>query len=310
MAGDKEAAFATLYHILETMSRLTAPFTPFMAESMYRNLVCSVDPDAPISVHLTDFPTYDAGMIDEALEAHMKDLLDVVVLGRSCRNESGMKVRQPLAKMIVSGVTLPQDLCALAEDELNVKEVAFTDDTTAFMTYQLKPQMRTLGKKYGKLLRAIGEKLATFDGNEVVANFEAGNTLTFELEGTQVELEKDDVLTSPMKKPGYVVATDHDVTVALDTNLTDALIAEGFAREVVSKLQTMRKEAGFEVTDRILVTVKTADEKLAAIVAENAETIKRGVLALEVAAGEAPEGAYVKDWSINGVDATLSVRRA
>ena len=310
MAGDKEAAFATLYHILETMSRLTAPFTPFMAESMYRNLVCSVDPDAPISVHLTDFPTYDAGMIDEALEAHMKDLLDVVVLGRSCRNESGMKVRQPLAKMIVSGVTLPQDLCALAEDELNVKEVAFTDDTTAFMTYQLKPQMRTLGKKYGKLLKAIGEKLATLDGNEVVANFEAGNTLTFELEGTQVELEKDDVLTAPMKKPGYVVATDHDVTVALDTNLTDALIAEGFAREVVSKLQTMRKEAGFEVTDRILVTVKTADEKLAAIVAENAETIKRGVLALEVAAGEAPEGAYVKDWSINGVDATLSVRRA
>ena len=310
MAGDKEAAFATLYHILETMSRLTAPFTPFMAESMYRNLVCSVDPDAPISVHLTDFPTYDAGMIDEALEAHMKDLLDVVVLGRSCRNESGMKVRQPLAKMIVSGVTLPQDLCALAEDELNVKDVAFTDDTTAFMTYQLKPQMRTLGKKYGKLLKAIGEKLATLDGNEVVANFEAGNTLTFELEGTQVELEKDDVLTAPMKKPGYVVATDHDVTVALDTNLTDALIAEGFAREVVSKLQTMRKEAGFEVTDRILVTVKTADEKLAAIVAENAETIKRGVLALEVAAGEAPEGAYVKDWSINGVDATLSVRRA
>ena len=310
MAGDKEAAFATLYHILETMSRLTAPFTPFMAESMYRNLVCSVNPDAPVSVHMTDFPVCDAAMIDEELEAHMKDLLDVVVLGRSCRSESGLKVRQPLSRMIVSGVTLPQEFCALAEDELNVKDAAFTDDTTAFMTYQLKPQMRTLGKKYGKLLKAIGEKLSTLDGNEVVANFEAGNTLTFELDGVAVELEKDDVLTAPMKKPGYVVATDHDVTVALDTNLNDALIAEGFAREVVSKLQTMRKEAGFEVTDRILVTAKTADEKLASIIADNAETIARGVLALEVTAGDAPEGAYVKDWSINGVDATLSVRRA
>ena len=240
----------------------------------------------------------------------MKDLLDVVVLGRSCRSESGLKVRQPLSRMIVSGATLPADLCALAEDELNVKTVDFTDDTTAFMTYQLKPQMRTLGKKYGKLLRAIGEKLNTLDGNEVVAGFEAGRTLTFELDGTMVELEKDDVLTAPMKKPGYVVATDHGLTVALDTNLTDALIAEGFAREVISKLQTMRKEAGFEVTDRILVTVKTADAQLAAIVAENAGAIKAGVLALEVTAGDAPDGAYAKDWSINGVDATLSVRKA
>ena len=310
MAGDKEAAFATLYHILETMSRLTAPFTPFMAESMYRNLVCSVDPTAPISVHLTDFPVCDEGMINPELEENMRALLDVVIQGRAARAESGLKVRQPLAKMIVSGVTLPQDLCALAADELNVKAVEFTDDTTAFMTYQLKPQMRTLGKKYGKLLRAIGEKLNTLDGNEVVKNFEAGNVLTFELDGTQVVLEKDDVLTAPMKKPGYVVATDRDVTVALDTNLNDALIAEGFAREVISKLQTMRKEAGFEVTDRILVTVKTADEKLAAIVTENTETIKAGVLALDVALADAAEGAYTKDWSINGVDATLSVRKA
>ena len=310
MAGDKEAAFATLYHILETMARLTAPFTPFMAENMYRNLVCSVNPDAPISVHLTDFPGYDESMIDAELEENMKKLLDVVIQGRAARAESGMKVRQPLSKMIVSGAEFPQDLCELAEDELNVKAVEFTNDTTAFMTYQLKPQMRTLGRKYGKLLKAIGEKLATLDGNEVVKNFEAGNLLTFELEGTQVELEKDDVLTSPMKKPGYVVATDRDVTVALDTNLTDELVAEGFAREVVSKLQTMRKEAGFEVTDRILVTVKTADEKLAAIVSQNVEAIKNGVLALEVVLGDAAEGAYVKDWSINGVDATLSVRKA
>ena len=215
-----------------------------------------------------------------------------------------------LSRMIVSGATLPQDFCALAEDELNVKDAVFTDDTTAFMTYQLKPQMRTLGKKYGKLLKAIGEKLATLDGNAVVAGFEKGEMLRFELDGTMIELEKDDVLTAPMKKPGYVVATDRGVTVALDTNLTEALIAEGFAREVISKLQTMRKEAGFEVVDRIHVTVKTADEKLAQIVEANADAIERGVLALDVTLGDAPEGAYVRDWSINGVDATLSVAKA
>ena len=310
MAGDKEAAFATLYHVLETMSRLTAPFTPFMAENMYRNLVCSVDKDAPISVHMTDFPVCDEAYINAELEGHMRDLLEVVVLGRSCRSESGLKVRQPLSRMIVSGATLPQDFCALAEDELNVKDAVFTDDTTAFMTYQLKPQMRTLGKKYGKLLKAIGEKLATLDGNAVVAGFEKGELLRFELDGTMIELEKDDVLTAPMKKPGYVVATDRGVTVALDTNLTEALIAEGFAREVISKLQTMRKEAGFEVVDRIHVTVKTADEKLAQIVEANADAIERGVLALDVTLGGAPEGAYVRDWSINGVDATLSVAKA
>ena len=310
MAGDKEAAFATLYHVLETMSRLTAPFTPFMAENMYRNLVCSVDKDAPISVHMTDFPVCDETYISAELEGHMRDLLEVVVLGRSCRSESGLKVRQPLSRMIVSGATLPQDFCALAEDELNVKDAVFTDDTTAFMTYQLKPQMRTLGKKYGKLLKAIGEKLATLDGNAVVAGFEKGELLRFELDGTMIELEKDDVLTAPMKKPGYVVATDRGVTVALDTNLTEALIAEGFAREVISKLQTMRKEAGFEVVDRIHVTVKTADEKLAQIVEANADAIERGVLALDVTLSDAPEGAYVRDWSINGVDATLSVAKA
>ncbi len=310
MAGDKEAAFATLYHVLETMSRLTAPFTPFMAENMYRNLVCSVDKDAPISVHMTDFPVCDETYISAELEQHMRDLLEVVVLGRSCRSESGLKVRQPLSRMIVSGATLPQDFCALAEDELNVKDAVFTDDTTAFMTYQLKPQMRTLGKKYGKLLKAIGEKLATLDGNAVVAGYEKGELLRFELDGTMIELEKDDVLTAPMKKPGYVVATDRGVTVALDTNLTEALIAEGFAREVISKLQTMRKEAGFEVVDRIHVTVKTADEKLAQIVEANADAIERGVLALDVTLGDAPEGAYVRDWSINGVDATLSVAKA
>ena len=210
----------------------------------------------------------------------------------------------------MKGTEFDQAFRELAEDELNVKNVVFTEDARAFTTYNLKPQMRTLGPKYGKLLGGIRTALQGMDGNDVVDTFARGETLKFDVNGTPVELEKDDVLTAPMKKPGYVVATDRGVTVALDTNLTEDLIAEGFAREVISKLQTMRKEAGFEVVDRIHVTVKTADEKLAQIVAQNAEAIERGVLALDVKLGDAPEGAYVRDWSINGVDATLSVLKA
>ncbi len=308
MAGDKEAAFATLYHVLETMSRLTAPFTPFMAESMYQNLVCSVNPDAPESVHLTDFPVADPAMIDPEMEAHMKDLLAVVVQGRAARAESGLKVRQPLSRMIVSGVTLPEAYSALAGDELNVKSVEFTDDTTAFMTYSLKPQMRTLGKKYGKLLRSIGEKLTTLDGNEVVALLESGKALTFELEGTAVELMSEDVLTAPIRKPGYVVSSEKEVTVALDTNLTPELIAEGYAREIVSKVQTMRKESGLEVTDRIRVGVQTDSAALQEAIALYRDNICRGVLATDLTCA-ALEGEG-REWNINGVQATLFVVRA
>ena len=307
MAGDKEAAFATLYHILETMCRLTAPFTPFMAESMYRNLVCSVDKTAPISVHLTDFPKADESMIDPELEAHMKDLLDVVVLGRACRSEGNLKVRQPLARMIVSGRQLPQEFCALAEDELNVKDVTFTEDTRDFMTYQLKPQMRTLGKKYGRLLKAIGEHLQTLDGNEVVDGFAAGKTLRFTLDGTEVELLEEDVLTAPIRKSGYVVSTDKDVTVALDTTLTSELIAEGYAREVISKVQTMRKEAGFEVTDRISLSLSTGSDALKEAVKAYEQEIARGVLALSVSVEENVDG---KAWKINDADAVISVKKA
>ena len=277
-----------------------------MAESMYRNLVCSIDKDAPISVHMTDFPVCDERYINTELEQHMRDLLEVVVLGRSCRSESGLKVRQPLSRMIVSGATLPQDLCALAEDELNVKDAVFTDDTTAFMTYQLKPQMRTLGKKYGKLLKAIGEKLATLDGNEVVAGFEKGELLRFELEGTMVELEKDDVLTAPMKKPGYVVATDRGVTVALDTALTKELVEEGVERELISKIQTMRKEAGFNVTDHINVTVK-GSEKVVDIALSKKADIAGDTLADGIAVAE-PKG-YTKEWDINGEKVTIGVEK-
>ncbi len=309
MAGDKEAAFITLYTVLETLSRLIAPFVPFMAESIYRNLVCSVNPDAPISVHLCDYPSCDVSRIDPALEAHMADLLEVVQLGRACRAAANMKVRQPAAALYVRGANLPEAFVELVEDELNVKAVRFTDDTRAFTTYKLKPQMRALGPRYGKLLGKIGQHLQTLDGNDVVDAFNAGETVRFELDGVQVELAQSDVLTEPSQKPGFVAETDKGVTVVLDTNLTPALVEEGFAREVVSKLQTMRKEAGFDVTDRICVTCE-AGEKLAAIVGRNRESIAAGVLARSIDLGPAPEGAYAKEWSINGESATLSVRRA
>ena len=311
MEQDKINAYMTLYTALVTVAKAAAPMIPFMTEQIYQNLVRKIDKTAPESVHLCDFPTVDTAMIDEKLEEDMKEVLEIVVMGRACRNTANIKNRQPIGTMFVKADKQLSDFYQeIIEDELNVKKVVFTDDVRDFTAYTFKPQLRTLGKKYGKLLKAIGEKLATLDGNEVVAGFEKGELLRFELEGTMVELEKDDVLTAPMKKPGYVVATDRGVTVALDTNLTEDLIAEGFAREVISKLQTMRKEAGFEVVDRIHVTVKTADEKLAQIVAQNAEAIERGVLALDVKLGDAPEGAYVRDWSINGVDATLSVLKA
>lgn len=308
MAGDKEAAFATLYTVLESLSRLIAPFTPFLAETMYRNLVCSVQAGAPISVHLCAYPAYDARCIDPELEQHMAALLQVVQLGRTCRSGANRKVRQPLPALYVRGATMPEIFSALVADELNVKHVRFTEDTRPFTTYQLKPQMRTLGPRYGKLLGKIGAYLSTLDGNDVVDVFERGETLAFALEDTAVELSKDDVLTEPTQRPGFVAEMDRGVTVVLDTNLTPELIAEGLAREVISKLQTMRKEADFEVTDHIQVGF-VADVELVRIILQYAGQISAAVLAdaLEPTHGE--EGSYTKEWNINGLRAVLSIAR-
>ena len=307
MAGDKEAAFATLYHVLVTLAQVIAPFVPFISEEIWQDLVVNNVPGAVESVHLSDYPVADESKIDPAMEEQMEALRRVVTLGLSCRNSASLKVRQPLQHLYVKGAAFSADYQALCEDELNVKEVIFTEDARAFTTYQLKPQMRTLGKKYGKLLGRIGEQLKTMDGNEVVDAFARGETLTFQIEGTDIVLEKDDVLTAPMQKPGFVSLEDRGVTVVLDTALTDALIAEGYAREVVSKLQNMRKDAGFEVTDRIAVWY-TCGDKLAAAIAEGAEMIKAGTLAAELTRGEAPKGAVKAEWSINGEKATLAVR--
>ena len=308
MAGDKEAAFATLYHTLKVLSQILAPFTPFMAEEIWQNLVVGKLDNAPDSVHLSTFPEADMKYVNTDMEQQMEALLEVVTLGRSCRNLASLKVRQPLSCLYVKGASFSEEYVNLCRDELNVREVRFTEDARAFTTYQLKPQMRTLGPRYGKLLKAIGETLAAADGNEVVDAFERGETVHFTVNGTDVELSKDDVLTSPMQKPGFMAQEDRGVTVVLDTNLTPALISEGFAREVISKIQTQRKDSGFEVTDRIQICMECSD-KLWDAVTENQDMILRATLGLSLERGACPEDWKRAEWNVNGEDAVIGLKQ-
>ena len=308
MEGSKEAAFATLYHVLVTLCKLLAPYTPFMAENMYQNLVRTAYEDAPESVHFCDFPAYEAKYVDTELEKNMEALLEVIQAGRACRNVANMKIRQPAAALYVKGVSFPEDFAALARDELNVKAVKFVDDAREFTTYSLKPQLRTLGKKYGKLLNGIREALAAMDGNEVVDAFARGELVKFDVDGSEVVLEEVDVLTSPAQKPGFVAQTDGGVTVVLDTNLTGDLIREGYAREIISKVQTMRKDSGFDVTDRVHIAIECG-ETLKNAVEEAKEDILRATLGVDIA-DIAAEGVEWKDWNINGEDAKIAVWRA
>ena len=309
MGGDKEAAFATLYHVLVTFAKLCAPFIPFLAEEIYQNLVVNNVPGAPESVHLCDFPVADKSKVDADIEEQMDALVEAIQLGRACRNTANLKVRQPVQKLYVKGAKFEKAYQELCEDELNVKEVIFTDDARAFTTYQLKPQMRTLGPKYGKLLGKIGQKLAELDGNDVVDAFEKGEEVSFMIDDTEVKLNKDDVLTTPMNKPGFIAAEDRGVTVVLDTNLSDELIREGYAREVISKVQTMRKDAGFEVTDRISLYYE-GDDELAGALDAYKDMIGRTTLATAIARGTAPEGFVSQQWDINGKKAELGIAKA
>ena len=309
MTEDKTAAYMTLYTVLVTMAKLTAPFTPFMAESIYQNLVRKVDADAPESVHLCDFPVCDEKAIDKALEDDMEVVLKAVNLGRAARNSANLKIRQPLAAMYVkSESALPEEMVALIEDELNVKDVRFVTDARHFTTYQIKPQMRTLGPRYGKLLGKIGKHLAEADGNAVVDMLDAGKNYEFELDGTTVSLAREDMLIAPMQKPGYVAQSEGDFTVVLDANITDELRREGYLREVISKVQTMRKEAGFEVTDRIAVYA-AGSALIEDVIRTGEQTLKEGVLAVEVTVGSVKDGAYAKEWDLNGEKATLAVEK-
>ena len=304
---DKDAAFTTLYHVLVTLSKVCAPFIPFLSEEIYQNLVVNNVPGAPESVHLCDFPTADESAIDADMEAQMDALVEVVQLGRACRNLANIKTRQTAAKLYVKGASFSESYQALCEDELNVKEVVFTESAREFTTYQLKPQMRTLGPKYGKLLGKIGQHLQTMDGNDVVDAFERGETVSFDIDGTLVTLGKDDVLTSPMQKSGFVAQEDKGVTVVLDTNLTPELIAEGYVREVVSKVQTMRKESDFDVTDRVDVRYECGDV-LASAIESGVDMLKRGTLAEVVERAPMDDTFIVRDWSINGQECKLGVR--
>ncbi len=305
MEQDKVNAYMTLYTVLDTVVKLAAPFTPFITEEIYANMVKKVDASAPESVHLCDWPAYHAEWVDTELETNMDLVLKAVVEGRAARNAAAMKNRQPLAMMYVkAGQGLPEEYCEIIKEELNVKAVAFTDNVEAFTTYTFKPQLRTLGKKYGKLVPAIGAYLKEVDGTAFMATLRNDGKACFTLDGEQVELEMDDVLVDTAQKGGFVSSSNNDVTVVLDTNLTPELVEEGFVREIVSKVQTMRKEADFNVTDRIRV-YHDGNAKIAEVLAAN--DIKADVLADEVVAGKG--GELSKEWNINGEKVTLGVER-
>ena len=307
MTADKEAAYMTLYTVLRTMALISAPFTPFMSETMYQNMVRTVDKSAPESIHLCDWPKKDESFIDPELEANMAAVLDIVVLGRSARNAANIKNRQPVASMYVQGKALPDMYVSIIADELNVKEVRFVDDASSFISYRVKPQLKTLGPRYGKLLPKINQYLASEGvGNAVVAAHNRGESYKFDIDGTEISLAAEDVLVSTEENAGFVTVTEHDLSVVLDTNLTPELIEEGFVREIVSKVQTMRKEAGFEVTDHIVLS-HHGNSLIEGIFARHGAEIAADTLADSIKLGSA---GYVKDWEINGESVTLGVEKS
>ncbi len=307
MEQDKINAYMTLYTALVNICKAAAPMIPFMTEDIYQNLVRSNDASAPESIHLCDFPVVNKDHIDKKLEEDMEDVLDAVVMGRACRNEAAIKNRQPISRMYIKAdFTLSEFYQEIIEDELNVKEVVFTDDVRDFTSYTFKPQLRTVGPKYGKQLGGIQKHLAALDGNAAMDELNADGALKFDVDGVAVELTKDDLLIDMAQKEGYVSQEDNRMTVVLDTNLTPELVEEGFVYEIISKIQTMRKESGFEVTDHIRVSVN-GNDKLSEIAQKNKEAISGKVLADELTSGA--EYAVSKEWNINGENAVIAVER-
>ena len=308
MPQDKINAYMTLYTALVTVSKAAAPMIPFMTEDIYQNIVRSVDETAPESIHLCDFPEVNESYIDKELEENMERVLDIVVLGRACRNASAIKNRQPIGKMFVKAEFELSDFYKeIVEEELNVKEVEFTDDVRAFTSYSFKPQLRTVGPKYGKFLGKIKEALSSLDGNAAMDKINAGEPLTFDFDGNEVVLEKEDLLIDMAQVEGYVSESDNNITVVLDTKFSDELIEEGFVREIISKIQTMRKEADFQVMDKIVVNVDKNDT-IKAIMENNLDEIKSEVLADNVIFGKI--NGYEKEWNINGEKVTFGVEKA
>ena len=307
MEQDKINAYMTLYTALVTVAKVAAPMIPFMCEDIYQNLVRNIDKTAPESVHLCDFPTAEESHIDKELEAYMDEVLKIVVFGRAARNTANIKNRQPIGKMFVKAErALPEFYQEIIEDELNVKTVEFTDDVRAFTSYSFKPQLKTVGPKYGKQLGNIRKALSEIDGNAAMDTLNEKGALTFDFDGAEVVLTKEDLLIDAAQVEGYVSEGDNTVMVVLDTNLTPELLEEGFVREIISKIQTMRKEAGFEVMNHIRVFVN-GNEKIAEIFAEHGEEIRSEVLADEILPGQT--GGYAKEWNINGEKVMLGVEK-
>ena len=307
MEQDKINAYMTLYTALVTISKAAAPMIPFMTEDIYRNLVCSIDANAPESVHLCDFPEVKEDWIDTKLEEDMEEVLEAVVLGRACRNTANIKNRQPIGKMYVKADKELSDFYMdIIRDELNVKEAEFTGDVSKLTTYSFKPQLKTLGRRFGKNINAVREILASLDGQAAMAELNEKGNLTITVDGNEEALEKDDLLIEAARMEGYISDSDHGITVVLDTNLTPELLEEGFVREVISKVQTMRKDAGFEVMDHIRVSMQDND-KVKEIVQKNEAQIKSEVMADEITYDKA--AGFTKEWSINGEKVTLGVEK-
>ena len=307
MEQDKINAYMTLYHALVTIAKTAAPMIPFMTEDIYQNLVRSVDKDAPESIHLCDFPTVNEAWIDKNLEADMKELLEIVVLGRACRNTANIKNRQPIGTMYVKAEKkMGEFYTDIIADELNVKEVKFADDVESFISYSFKPQLRTVGPKYGKLLGGIRQALTDINGTAAMNELRTNGVLKLDINGNDVELTEEDLLIETAQTEGYVSESDGETSVVLDTNLTPELIEEGFVREIISKIQTMRKEAGFEVMDKIVVYAH-GNDKIQEVMKAHEDEIKSEVLADEMVLGETD--GYVKEWNINKEAVTMGVKK-
>ena len=307
MEQDKINAYMTLYHALVTIAKTAAPMIPFMTEDMYQNLVRSVDKGAPESIHLCDFPTVNEAWIDKDLEADMKELLEIVVLGRACRNTANIKNRQPIGIMYVKAEKkMDKFYTDIIADELNVKEVKFADDVESFISYSFKPQLRTVGPKYGKLLGGIKQALTDINGTAAMNELRTNGVLKLDINGNDVELTEEDLLIETAQTEGYVSESDGETSVVLDTNLTPELIEEGFVREIISKIQTMRKEAGFEVMDKIVVYAH-GNDKIQDVMKAHEDEIKSEVLADEMVLGETD--GYVKEWNINKEAVTMGVKK-